>query len=277
MIQEQVMIADMHTHSEHSHDSVCKLDDMCRAQIARGTKVMALTDHFDTASYQAYDVYTPILKGCQEAKNCSERYRGQCEVLAGIEIGEGFWVPKVYEKVRRLYDYDVIIGSVHLVRYRQLRGAYAQIDFGKLTQEELHGYLDAYYEDIRTMLESMDIDILAHLTNPLRYIVGKYHRKVDISRYDEVIDRILETILEKGIALELNTSSLHLLGDGIPSREILERYRTKGGKLITLGSDAHVAENASVHFEQALGILREAGFRELYYYRKREPVAYPIV
>ena len=49
-----------------------------------------------------------------------------------------------------------------------------------------------------------------------------------------------------------------------------------GGKLITVGSDAHITENASTHFEEAIKFIKETGFENLYYYKERKPVAYKI-
>lgn len=135
-------------------------------------------------------------------------------------------------------------------------------------------YLDAYFDDVLTMLETMDMDVLAHLTCPLRYINGKNRMGLDIERYSRKIDRILKTIIEKGIALEVNTSSVELLFDVMPSQEILGRYHHMGGTLLTLRSDAHRAEDASRDFEKALDALRRIGFEHIYYYVKRKP--YPI-
>lgn len=276
-MHRNVLRADMHTHSKFSHDSTCKIEDMYAAQLAKGTKVMAVTDHFDTASYGVYDLYAPIAACYENVAKCREMSRQQCRILFGIEIGESFWVPAAYEKVRDLCPYDVVIGSVHLVRYPGHYEAYSQIDFSQFSEADLHGYLKAYFADMRTMLETLDFDILAHMTNPLRYIVGKYHREVDMTRYDQEIDHILKTIIEKGIALEVNTSSFDVLGDWIPSRDILQRYHQLGGYLITLGSDAHIAANASLHFKEALQELKKLGFRELFYYNNRAPIAYKII
>ena len=66
MIKE---LADMHTHSENSHDSVCKIEDMLWSQIEKGTKIFAVTDHFDTDSYTRYDVFTPIKRQVIQESN----------------------------------------------------------------------------------------------------------------------------------------------------------------------------------------------------------------
>ena len=82
------------------------------------------------------------------------------------------------------------------------------------------------------MIDFADFDILAHLTCPLRYIVGKYKIDIELSRY---VDKI-ETILKK----------------------IIKKYYDLGGYLITFGSDAHVAENASCGFDEAIENVKKS-------------------
>lgn len=263
-------VADMHTHSEASHDSVCKISDMRDAQAARGTSLFAVTDHFDTYSYESYDIFTPIKRAAEDAARLNSESTAGPTVLRGMEISEGFWYPEIYEKTKGLADFDVIIGSVHCVRYKSYTDAYSQIDFSNLSDKEIKGYLSAYFADVITLIKSCDFDILAHLSCPLRYIVGRYGRGVDLKEYSEQIDSILRAIIHRGIALELNTSSFDALGDWMPPRWVLERYRDMGGELITLGSDAHIPENASLHFEKAISELLEIGFTHVYYYEHRQ-------
>ncbi len=270
------MRADMHTHSESSHDSVCRIEDMARSQFEKGTEFFAVTDHFDTDSYLDYDVFAPIQTAAETVKRLNEQNGGQQLLLAGVEISEGFWHPEVYEKIRRLVDYDVVIGSVHLVKYKELTRAYSGIDFSQLPKEVTAEYLDAYFDDVLTMLDTIDFDILAHLTCPLRYINGKYHIGMELTAYTEKIETILAEIIRKEIALEVNTSSFSMLQDFMPTTDILKKYRAMGGKLLTLGSDAHVAENASVHFDKALETVKDLGFDSIYYFKNRKPFELPI-
>lgn len=267
--------ADMHTHSESSHDSVCKLEDMRASQIKNGCSYFAVTDHFDTDSYTDYDVFTPIQKAAENA-NALNADDKSIRILKGIEISEGFWHSDVCKKVSAMIDYDVIIGSVHLVKYKDLSYAYSQIDFSKLDINTIYDYLDAYFNDMLTMLKEIDFDILAHLTCPLRYIKGKYKINIDLSRYENKINEILQCIIKKGIALEVNTSSYDMLSDFMPTIEILKKYHKMGGYLITLGSDAHVAENAAAHFSKAISVLKDIGFKHIYYYKKRYALSLSI-
>lgn len=272
---ESGITVDMHTHSESSHDSVCPIADMRAAQSALGTAAFAVTDHFDTESYANYDIHGPIRAAHRTADALNADGSGLPTVLKGIEIGEGFWYPAEYEKIRNL-DYDVIIGSVHLVLNRRIKYAFSSIDFSAFTEEELYEYLDDYFNDMLTMFREIDFDILAHLTCPIRYITGKYGINVDLSRFAEKIDTILRETIRQGKALEVNTSGYGILGDLMPTRDLLIRYRELGGYLLTIGSDAHVSENACKYFNEAKAILRELGFKHLYYYKNRKAYPYEI-
>lgn len=270
------IIADMHTHSENSHDSVCKIEEMCLSQIEKGTNIFAVTDHFDTASYIDYDVFTPIQSAYDTIQTLNEKYKGKCTILAGVEISEGFWHKEQLNKITKMLPYDVIIGSVHLVTYKELTMAYSKIDFSKLSKQTVEEYVDRYFDDIITMFDTTDFDILAHLTCPLRYIKGKFNLDINLDLYMDKIETILKKTIEEDKALEVNTSSFGLLSDFMPTTEIVRKYHTMGGKLITLGSDAHIAPNASVNFNEAINTVKEAGFKSLYYYKERKPVEYKI-
>ncbi len=265
------IFADMHTHSESSHDSVCKIEDMLLAQRARGAAAFAATDHFDTDSYDKMEIFAPIVAASKTVAALNAHYGGNPLVLSGIEISEGFWHMDVYERVMKLVAYDVVIGSVHLVKYRDLTYAYSKIDFSALDEQTVLAYLDAYFDDVLTMLDTLDFDILAHLTCPLRYINGKYRCGITLERYTGKIQTILQKIIEKGIALEVNTSFYGQSGDFMPSVDVIARYYAMGGRLITLGSDAHVPENASCHFAEAIAAIKKIGFDRIYYYKNRKP------
>ena len=265
------MLADMHTHSENSHDSSCKIEVMLLSELQKGTEIFAVTDHFETSIHAKQDIFTPIKNACETATLLNRKYEGKALVLAGIEISEGFWHPDVCKQASKMADFDVIIGSVHHVKHKDLIMPTSQIDFKSLGKETSEMYLDSYFNDVLTMLESVDFDVLAHLTYPLRYINGKYGVGVSLDSYREKIDRILKKTVERNIALEINTSSYSILGEFMPSTDIIKKYLSLGGKLITLGSDAHIKENASAHFSAATDFLKEIGINEIYYYKNRKP------
>ena len=263
-------VPDMHTHSENSHDSKCKIKDMLFSQIEKGTNIFAVTDHFDTSFYNIYDIFAPIKNAHETIAELNHKYGNQCHILAGIEIGESFWFPEIYEKIKNYLDYDVIIGSVHLMRNKYYTGPFTDFDFSKVDQEIINEIVDQYLDDVLTMIGFLDFDILAHISYPLRYIVAKYNRQIDLQSFYRKLDLIFDEIIERNIALEVNTSSFDYLNDFMPSCDMIKKYYEKGGRLITLGSDAHIPERASIYFDKAVNILKEIGFDGVYYYKKRK-------
>ena len=86
----------------------------------------------------------------------------------------------------------------------------------------------------------------------------------------EIITKILKKIINRSIALEVNTSGI---SDGVnevyPKVEVLELYKELGGNLITIGSDSHIYKNVSKNTIQMRDTLREIGFNSLCVFNKR--------
>lgn len=273
-------LVDMHTHSEHSHDSVCRIRDMARKQQERGMYGFAVTDHCDVFNCERRDVTIHIrdsvaeVRAFREEMNFGVNENGmKIHVLSGVELGESIWYPNVAEQVLHMCDYDVIIGSVHTVKYEQYDKPYSGIDFSEMDTTEIYGYLNRYFDDVLQTLQKNPCDIAAHLACPLRYINGKYGRGIDCKKFEEKIRKILSCIIRRGIALEVNTSCMCEDDiDWLNQDWLLGIYREMGGLLVTLGSDAHIPENAAREFDRAVALLRKHGFRNYFYYEKRNSI-----
>ena len=76
--------------------------------------------------------------------------------------------------------------------------------------------------------------------------------------YQDIIDEILKLIINKNIKLEINTSNLakgfHFTN---PHTDIIKRYQELGGEYVTVGSDAHKAQNIGYGFDIAKEIIEK--------------------
>lgn len=278
-MSQKITFADMHTHTRCSPDSKCLLDDMCLAQAQAGTQVFACTDHFDCELMDYWDYKTNFRKSISEIERCRELFDGKVKLLKGVELAEGYMDKELCRFVEEYTDYDVIISSIHSFTTKNKINIHSMIDFTDYSEEEIYEVFDLYFDDTVKNLECgfFKPDILAHLTYPSRYINGKYQRSENIMRCREKMEYILKLIIRKEIALEINTSNLKTdFKVFMPHDEIVRMYHDLGGKLITLGSDAHAPEHASIGFKDAAELAKSIGFSELYYYEKRKPVAYAI-
>lgn len=265
---------DIHMHSEFSHDSIAPVSEMFASARDKGVDVICITDHCDL---YGSDETIHLENSAKAAKSANETFGPKPEVLAGVEIGEGFWRPDMCQNVIHLALYDEIIGSVHVVRYGEPVMAYSRIDFSTYDDAQIDAFLNQYFDDVLCLVRESECDVLAHLTSPLKYICGKYGKAVDWTRYKEKIIKILEFIIRHGIALEINTSTKGSRYDEfMPNEEIIKMYAEMGGYLVTMGADAHVPNNVFRHADEVVAVLKKYGFRNLFYFKNRYIYQYTI-
>lgn len=166
----------------------------------------------------------------------------------------------------RKYRFDFVLGSLHAIRGMD---DFAYVDFSGLNAEVI---LERYFDELLELCQWGGFDSLAHMTYPLRYIVGKYQQPVEMSRYSEVIREILSTLAQKHLGLEINTAGLRReIGQTSPTLEYVKLFRELGGEILTFGSDAHCAQDLGAGLETAIDMAKEAGFSYFAFYKKHEP------
>ena len=134
---------------------------------------------------------------------------------------------------------DIILGSVHFLS----DNTNVAVPLKKpLTKEQVRNY---YLQNL-ALVSRCNIDVLAHLGVYKR----GYHYIPDESIFYPLIKDILATMIDRNIALEINYSSLRRgYPTFIPEIPILEMYLDLGGKLFSLGSDAHQIEHFDLYRE----------------------------
>lgn len=269
--------ADIHIHSDYSHDSTCAVSEIYQAALEKGMDVVCITDHCDLypahQTQEVVDYRTQVFRGIAETvKDYTD-----VEILIGVELGGGFIRPELARQVIDSQPYDMIIGSVHGIMFRGERKSTSKFDFGSVDEGAMLEYLNGYMDAAIYIAEEMDVDVLAHLTYIFRYINGKYQKNLDWHIVEEKIRRIFRALIERGIALEINTSCVGSFYDEwLPAKDIVALYIQMGGKLFTLGSDAHKSEKIGTGFEAVKAYLRQRGIDTLVYYRQRKPQFYKI-
>ena len=273
------IIADYHLHSSHSGDSSTPMESQIRTAIDRGLQYMCFTDHYDpdfpydhnpdvqpNTFELDYDTYR------SEYLDLRDRYKGRIEIFFGLEIGLQPQLGDYFRSYFRKHtDFDFIIGSNHLCAKFD---PYYPVMLDHMTEREA---LTLYFDETLSKIRSFpDIDSYGHLDYITRYLP---HREqiYSYSSFADRIDPILQELINRGIALEINTSPL-IKGMRYfnPLPDILVRYREMGGDLITVGSDAHVPEKIAGCFGQTAEILRSLGFTHYAVYKERKPQMLPL-
>lgn len=268
----RIIPADIHNHSLLSHDGCDEPLEMAARACGLGIKHFALTDHIETEKFDKWDYAGAVEKSREVFLEIQERFRGKMEVYYGVELGQPLFDLPLAEKLLAEHDYDFVLGSTHRTR------TYPRLDRIPDSEEARRRCLDEYFEEELRLAEWGKFCSLSHLTFPLRFISGDVGgHEVDMSRYDAIIDKILETIIGNGIAMEVNSSGIRKgLHEPMPSAEYIKRYYDKGGRMITVGSDAHRVSDVGADIPQVVDMLKAVGFNEICVFRKKQPIFIPI-
>ena len=261
------MIYDCHMHTVNS-DGRSTIDQMCESAIQKGVSGIAITDHADMNFYESRDTYNRIKGAIGKIRQAQEAWSDKLEVSCGVELGEYLYEPESAKKILGLTDYDQILCSVHLVPAARWEKPYNRIDFANdCSEEELGQYMGMYFDLLSDTMDAFDFDILAHIACPVRYMTTKHGRYIDVMRFEPQIKEILKKVIDRGIALEWNSAGMHF------NEEIFALYYSLGGRLVTLGSDAHGHEDIARGFDKFRAHLKSCGFTHYHYYKNRQPQA----
>ena len=127
------------------------------------------------------------------------------------------------------------------------------------------------------MVKWGQFDVLSHLFYFIKYMPLEKALSF-IQKYNYIIFDILKECINKGIGIEVNTSGLRSgLGITIPNFEYLKTYRKLGGELITIGSDAHKAQDIGSGCLEAISMIKDAGFKYISQYVNRNPIQIKIL
>lgn len=258
--------ADIHIHSALSHDGRDEPMLMAEQAFRLGIKHFALTDHIELEKLDSWDFRGAIARSESVYREIKERFAGQMEIYYGAELGQPLYNLPEAEKVLAEHNHDFVLGSQHRTK------SYPYLNKVPETQEDKTRCLDEYFEEELALAELGCFCSLSHLTFPLRFLCLDGWQP-DMSRYSTVIEKILRTIIGKEIALEVNSSGIRKgLGVPMPGEEYIELYRRLGGRMITVGSDAHRISEIGADIPQVTELLKRVGFGEICVFKKKQPI-----
>ena len=264
------MTCDLHIHSRYSFDGTASLEEICESARNRGVDIIALTDHCDMLDGpEGISAYL----ACEEElkKSYADLDKTGLQVLYGVELGNPHEFPQETAAFLAQRKFDFVIGSVHFLPDGS--------DIYKLpysTPEEIDDMFRQHFLSMQKLVEYGGFDTLAHMDYPIRKLQGKLP-SVSIRAYRDLVEPILQTLVEKGIALEINTRGTYDWQNRVgPEDWVLEHYRKLGGTYVTIGSDAHVTGFVGAGFGEAAAALKRAGFDSYTIYKDRCPIQIPL-
>lgn len=269
-------LTDYHCHTAISHDSSASYYDMVMAEYDAGVRHLCVTDHCDAVSWDTRAFDPASLTVAQRELDAYEENRGRLpadlELRMGMELAELIFLPEYTEQLSSAPWLDFILGSCH-----------ATWEYGDFYFQSYHDpafnrrLTDLYLQNLQKVAELNYFDVMAHIGYIRRYAMRQgVDLAITLAEHGERIEHLLKTLLQNGRGIEINCSGLRDGCGPFPSAEILKLYKSLGGEIITIGSDAHRPRDAAKSVAEGLQVLRDCGFRYITLFTKHKPSFIPI-
>jgi histidinol-phosphatase (PHP family) len=263
-------VPDYHLHAEFSRDSDASLEGYCRRAVKLGIPELALTEHFTLNPADINYGLTDFTLIFQEVDRCRELFAGRLEIKVGLEVD---YDPRQEAELANYlagWHFDFLMGAIHYVQGTSL----LSLRIGGAEEEAVQKLIGDYLQTTNQMIDSGLFQVIGHLEWFHRSVPpGSYSRGF----YEYQLMPLLEKMVKKDLALEVNTSALRKgINDTFPSLETLQLFRRLGGRRVTVGSDAHHEEDLGRDLEKAIERVFQAGFRTLTLFTAGEAQDYDL-
>jgi len=266
-----VTLVDLHVHSTCSADGRSSIADHARCAADLGLAEVGFCEHVDfDPRDRGYSYLDPACYAREVA--AAQAAMPGLRLRRGIEITYQGCREDEIRAWLAAPAWDLVVASVHLL---DVAGGWTIVSeartsaayFAARTRRE--AYLP-YFEELLRAVRSGLGDVLGHLDLVKRYGVAHYG-PFDPNAFRDEIGAVLQTAVESGVGLEINTSGLRQSpGEPYPSLPVLRWYRELGGEILTVGSDAHHAGDLGAGVAEALNLARAAGFRAIASFEARQ-------
>lgn len=244
---------DQHVHSSFSFDSNENLENYIN--VCNENDIIT-TEHldFENPIINYKDSSIDYLKYIEQIEILNKKYSNK--FFSGIEIGYTPNSEKIKDK-----NFNLKLLSIHQ------NGIYDYMCVNKKLIS-LEALIQEYFEQMIQALESsIEFNVLAHFEYGLRMI------DISIIEFDNLaskfLNKIIELIVKKEIAFEVNTKSIYRYKKENLYSYMIEKYLKKGGKLFTLGSDAHNIKDYAYKFDEATKFLLSKKIKEIILFKDK--------
>lgn len=264
----EVYMFDFHMHSNFSADCSTPMEEMVKNAIQKGLKEICFTEHIDEDYPDLTITFDLDLDTYESAiLEMRKKYGDQIHIRKGVELGVQPHIINSYKKLLYEETFDFVICSMHTTGKLDLHS-------GKFFEGKvLNQAYEEYYKELFQCIKVFNgYSILGHLDLVTRY---KYEDGVNLCL--EIIEEIFKIIIPQGKGIEINTSGYYYGLDRLhPSLPILNLYKQLGGEIITIGSDAHKPDRIGEYYDEAVQLIKSAGFQYVTTFDKLKPTFHKI-
>lgn len=245
---------DCHIHTRHFSTDADMTIHECLNTLKEKNLGGIITEHID----YGYPNPEEFIFNIDEYFTSFSKYRNDTLKL-GIEVGMQSCVTAKNKKLIQSYNFDLVVAAIHMVSGFDI---YYEDFYKDKTKEESY---NLYFETmLQGIYELADFDVLAHLDYITRYSPYK-DKYIYYDIFKKYLDEILDYLIKNDKVLEINTR----LFDDQKAISVIEKivsvYKNMGGKYITMGSDAHIANNIGMYFDTASELANCYDLKPVYF------------
>ncbi len=264
-------LIDYHMHTAVTTDGNMSEAEACERAVALGIREIAFTNHVMLNQPKYLMSPEACLAHWQRIQACQGRYP-QLTVRLGIEIDYYPGREREIAATIRAYELllnrplDVVLGSIHELNGVFFSNKHYAPDLYR--GRDLTSLYSEYFSVATQAVRSGLFDVMAH-PDLIKKYTYELAPRLAFSDYKPAVEAYTDALLETGVGIELNTKGLKIkLHEAYPSNELLELYVSKArvsgvDPVITLGSDAHHADDVGGYLWEAASILRSLGVSEI--------------
>ena len=266
-----MFLADYHVHSDISQDSKATMFEMVEAEAKMGIEQMCFTNHCDMVNWRTYE-FNPACH--TKPTETLEKYAAMLQehpvlpldVRLGLELGEPLFDIETAKALAAAPGLDMVMGSLHILQdYGDLWGVKFK------SPEYCRQIFNDYADELLKMAELNFFDVMAHIGYGRRYMWQQgFDEEFSMAHYGDKIEHLLRLLIDNGRGIEINCSGIRDGCGPFPSPEILKLYKSLGGEIITVGSDAHKPGDAAKCVRDGYEIIKNCGFEYVSTFKKRK-------
>ena len=247
---------DQHMHTHFSPDSAESFENY----LEQTDGLLVTTEHLDFHDAYNGGVDTVLDYAAYRDKIDALNTIHDGRIRCGIEVG---YTPESHAQITSYLEgkaFDVILLSVHQNgRYDYLQPIIDEMDPKAVMKE--------YFELCTQAVRQVDgANVFAHFDYGIRRLPVTVD---DLREFEPLLKGLLDEIMAKEMALELNTRSMYEYNNADLYRYMIGLYLEMGGTRFSLGSDAHSIQKYRYHFDDAIALLKDLGVHELTLFKNK--------
>lgn len=257
------MIFDTHMHTTFSTDSTMLLEEALQRARELGIGIIT-TEHMDLNYPQPgkfiFDVNAYFA--------AYRQYRSE-DFLLGIEVGMAASCSEKNRAIATNSGFDYVLGSIHTVGDMDIY--YDAFYNGK----DKRAAYEAYFQEMADCIDTHAyIDALGHIDYIARY--AKYgDTELYYHDFSEHIDEVLKRAIANDVVMEVNTRRFCQKQAVEVLLPTYRRYYELGGRMVTIGSDAHRSEGIGGYFTMAADFADACKLTPVYFENRKAKMMKP--